>query len=104
MARSCRNELSPTGTPPPDPSPTRVGERRLVRASGEPLAQTFKLTAFDYAVLLILAVSVLLSVMRGFVREVLALAAWLIAFVAASASSTSKLSASPRRANGWMSR
>jgi membrane protein required for colicin V production len=41
-------------------------------------------TVFDYAVLLIVAVSVLLSVMRGFVREVLALAAWLVAFVAAS--------------------
>ena len=41
-------------------------------------------TVFDYAVLLIVGASVLLSVMRGFVREVLALAAWLIAFVAAS--------------------
>jgi len=41
-------------------------------------------TAFDYAVFVIIGVSVLLSVMRGFVREVLALAAWLIAFVAAS--------------------
>jgi membrane protein required for colicin V production len=41
-------------------------------------------TVFDYAVLLVVAASVLLSVMRGFVREVLALAAWLIAFVAAS--------------------
>ena len=42
------------------------------------------MTAFDYGVLLIVGVSVLVSVMRGFVREVLALAAWLIAFVAAS--------------------
>lgn len=42
------------------------------------------MTVFDYAVLLIIGVSVLLSVMRGFVREVLALAAWLVAFVAAS--------------------
>ena len=42
------------------------------------------MTVFDYAVLLIVGASVLLSVMRGFVREVLALAAWLIAFVAAS--------------------
>jgi ATP phosphoribosyltransferase len=41
-------------------------------------------TVFDYAVLLIVGLSVLLSVMRGFVREVLALAAWLIAFVTAS--------------------
>ena len=42
------------------------------------------MTIFDYAVLLIVGVSVVLSVVRGFVREVLALAAWLIAFVAAS--------------------
>ena len=42
------------------------------------------MTVFDYGVLLIVGVSVLLSVLRGFVREVLALAAWLIAFVAAS--------------------
>ena len=42
------------------------------------------MTVFDYAVLLIVGASVLLSVMRGFVREVLALAAWVIAFVAAT--------------------
>jgi membrane protein required for colicin V production len=41
-------------------------------------------TVFDYAVLTIVGASVLLSVMRGFVREVLALASWVIAFVAAS--------------------
>lgn len=41
------------------------------------------MTLFDYAVLLIVGASVLLSVMRGFVREVLALASWVIAFVAA---------------------
>jgi membrane protein required for colicin V production len=41
-------------------------------------------TPFDYAVLTIVGASVLLSVMRGFVREVLALASWVIAFVAAS--------------------
>ena len=42
------------------------------------------MTVFDYAVLTIVGASVLLSVMRGFVREVLALASWVIAFVAAS--------------------
>lgn len=42
------------------------------------------MTVFDYAVLLVVGISVLLSVMRGFVREVLALAAWVIAFAAAS--------------------
>lgn len=42
------------------------------------------MTAFDYAVLAIVGLSVLLSVVRGLVREVLALAAWVTAFVAAS--------------------
>lgn len=42
------------------------------------------MTAFDYAVLTIVGVSVLLSVVRGFVREVMALAAWVIAFFTAS--------------------
>ncbi len=37
----------------------------------------------DYAVLAILGFSILLSVIRGLVREVLALAAWAIAFVVA---------------------
>lgn len=42
------------------------------------------MTVFDYAVLTIVGASVLVSIMRGFVREVLALASWVIAFVAAS--------------------
>jgi len=42
------------------------------------------MTVFDYAVLTILGFSVLLSVIRGLVREVLALLAWVAAFVAAS--------------------
>jgi membrane protein required for colicin V production len=42
------------------------------------------MTAFDYAVLTIIGISVLLSVVRGFVREVLALASWVVAFFAAS--------------------
>ena len=41
------------------------------------------MTLFDYAVLTIVGGSVLLSIFRGFVREVLALAAWVIAFIAA---------------------
>ena len=45
------------------------------------------MTLFDYAVLIDRrSLSVLLSVIRGFVREVLALAAGSIAFVAASLS------------------
>ena len=43
------------------------------------------MTAFDYAVLVIIGSSVVLSVVRGFAREVLALAGWLIAFLAANA-------------------
>lgn len=42
------------------------------------------MTAFDYAVLVIVGISILISVMRGLVREVLALLAWLAAFVAAT--------------------
>lgn len=38
------------------------------------------MTWFDYAVLIILGFSVLLSVMRGMVRELLALLSWLAAF------------------------
>ena len=38
------------------------------------------MTVFDYAVLAIIGVSILLSVMRGFLREVMALLAWVVAF------------------------
>jgi membrane protein required for colicin V production len=41
------------------------------------------MTWFDYAVLAVLAVSVLIGVWRGFVREVFALGGWAAAFVAA---------------------
>jgi len=41
------------------------------------------MTAFYYAVLAILGLSVIVSVWRGAVREVLALASWVAAFVAA---------------------
>ena len=43
------------------------------------------MTAFDYAVLVIVGSSVVISVMRGFAREVLALAGWVIAFFTATA-------------------
>jgi membrane protein required for colicin V production len=38
------------------------------------------MTGFDYAVLLIIGISILISVMRGLVRETLALAGWIAAF------------------------
>lgn len=41
------------------------------------------MTSFDYAVLAILGLSMLLSMMRGFVREVLSLAGWVAAFFVA---------------------
>ncbi len=42
------------------------------------------MTVFDYAVLAIVGLSILLSVIRGLVREVLALLAWVVAFVIAN--------------------
>lgn len=42
------------------------------------------MTVFDYAVLVIVGLSILLSVIRGLVREVLALLAWVIAFLVAT--------------------
>jgi membrane protein required for colicin V production len=42
------------------------------------------MTVFDYAVLIIIGLSILLSVIRGLVREVLALLAWVVAFVTAN--------------------
>jgi membrane protein required for colicin V production len=41
------------------------------------------MTAFDYAVLAVIAASVLLGLWRGVVSEVLALAAWVVAFFVA---------------------
>ena len=41
------------------------------------------MTVFDYAVILTIGLSVVLSVIRGAVREVLALTAWVLAFLAA---------------------
>ena len=42
------------------------------------------MTVFDYVVIAIVGLSILLSVIRGLVREVLALLAWVIAFIAAN--------------------
>lgn len=42
------------------------------------------MTLFDYAVLVIVGLSVLFGVMRGLVREVMSLVAWIAAFVAAN--------------------
>ena len=43
------------------------------------------MTLFDYVVLTIIGASVVVSIMRGFAREVLALAGWVLAFVVANA-------------------
>ena len=42
------------------------------------------MTIFDYAVLAILVVSILLSVVRGVVRELLSLGGWIVAFMVAN--------------------
>ena len=46
------------------------------------------MTAFDYAVLAVVAVSVLAGLWRGLVSEILALAAWVVAFLAARAAAS----------------
>jgi len=43
------------------------------------------MTWFDYGVLLVIGISALVAVLRGFVREILSLVSWVAAFVAASA-------------------
>jgi membrane protein required for colicin V production len=42
-------------------------------------------TVFDYVVLFILVSSVIISTMRGVVKEILSLAGWVAAFVVANA-------------------
>ena len=42
------------------------------------------MTVFDYTVLLILLASVVISTMRGLVREILSLVSWVVAFVVAN--------------------
>ena len=41
------------------------------------------MTGFDYAVIAIVGLSVLLSIIHGFVREILSLASWVVAFLVA---------------------
>ncbi len=41
------------------------------------------MTSFDYTVLFIIGISIIVSMMRGAVREVLAIAGWLVAFYVA---------------------
>ena len=41
------------------------------------------MTAFDYAVLLIIAISIILSMMRGLIKEILGLFGWVVAFLVA---------------------
>ena len=41
------------------------------------------MTSFDYIVLLIIGISIVVSMMRGAVREVLAIAGWIVAFYVA---------------------
>ncbi len=43
------------------------------------------MTVFDYLVLLVLGCSILISIMRGLVKEVLSLLSWIISFVMANA-------------------
>lgn len=42
------------------------------------------MTVFDYVVIAIIGLSIVLSVIRGLVREVLALTGWIVAFIAAN--------------------
>jgi membrane protein required for colicin V production len=42
------------------------------------------LTAFDYALLFLLGCSLIIGTMRGFLREVLSLVSWIIAFIVAN--------------------
>ena len=43
------------------------------------------MTIFDYLVLFVLATSVLISMMRGLIKEILSLVSWVVAFVIANA-------------------
>ncbi|PWF54966.1 CvpA family protein [Massilia glaciei] len=46
------------------------------------------MTLFDYLVLFVLAASVIISTLRGLVKEILSLVSWVVAFVLANAYST----------------
>jgi len=58
------------------------------------------LTAFDYGLLFVLVCSVLISMMRGLVKEVLSLLGWVISFVVANAYGESLASLLPRSIPG----
>ena len=53
------------------------------------------MTSFDYLVLAIIGISILLSVMRGLVAEVLSLSAWFVAFFVAKVYSSQLLPMMP---------
>ena len=53
--------------------------------TGGTAAMFSHLTLFDYLVIFILATSVIISTLRGLVREMVSLAGWVIAFVVANA-------------------
>ncbi len=46
------------------------------------------MTLFDYVVLIIFFISIVLSIIRGIVREVLSIAGWVVAFIAAGTYAT----------------
>ena len=46
------------------------------------------MTSFDYTILLIIGISIVVSMMRGAVREVLAIMGWLVAIFAAKTYAT----------------
>jgi membrane protein required for colicin V production len=62
------------------------------------------MTWFDYAVIAIIAISVIISAARGLVREVLSLAAWFAAFVVANQWATDLAAELPDAISGAMLR
>jgi membrane protein required for colicin V production len=50
------------------------------RAWGKSIAVATSLNWFDYAIIAVVALSALISLIRGFVREALSLATWILAF------------------------
>ena len=62
------------------------------------------MTGFDYAVLAIVGISVLLSIIHGFVRELLALASWIVAFLAAQNYAADFAPLLPAAITGWAGR
>ncbi|MFZ6644556.1 CvpA family protein [Undibacterium sp. TJN25] len=62
------------------------------------------MTLFDYIVLFILVCSVVISTMRGLVKEILSLAGWVIAFVVANAFSATLAAWMPDVLPGQMAR